>query len=435
MGLSAPRVGRAQMLSGALEGALVLGMVGLAVLKLPTFGIDFATYRAGSAALAHGLYEGPVQTGLGPMPFTYPPFAAALFTPMTWLSTWLGVRLWNAATLLCLWWVIGLAMAGSPHTWSSDAGRRLWRLAAFGLAIASGPMTDHLGWGQINVLIMALVLADVLGRISWLPKGVGVGLAAGIKLTPGLFIVFFLICRQWRAALVAGLAFAATMLLSAALQWDATWTFVTEVLRDLGSRVSLGDPWVIGNQSVLAMMTRAEAPAGLATAAVLVVAVVGLALAARAEPLPAACIIGLLSALVVPVGWSHHFVYLVPATVLLALAGRHWSVALALAIVVVGLARGPRLGSELVEKGLSGGTILESSLGLMAMVAIVGLVALPRQGPSAGSAVPGEQSVPRPSGSAVHGKQCPCVDVVHRAAHHEPTGEQREASDPLQVTP
>lgn len=113
-------------------------------------------------------------------------------------------------------------------------------------------MTDHLGWGQINVMIMALVLADVLGRISWLPKGVGIGLAAGIKLTPGLFIVYFLIGKQWRAATTAGLTFAGTVLLGAGLRWDATWTFATVVLPDLGSRVGLGDPWVIGNQSVLA---------------------------------------------------------------------------------------------------------------------------------------------------------------------------------------
>lgn len=364
-------------LPGGLEGMAVLAMITLAVWKLPTFGIDFATYRAGSAALAHGLYEGSLETGLGPMPFTYPPFAAALFTPMTWISTWLGVRLWNAATLLCLWWVIGLAMACSPRKWCTDARRRLWRLAAFGLAIASGPMTDHLGWGQINMMIMALVLADVLGRISWLPKGVGIGLAAGVKLTPGLFIVYYLIGKQWRAAATAALTFAVTVLLGAALRWDATWTFATVVLPDLGSRVGLGDPWVIGNQSVLAMMTRAGAPAAPTTVMIMCVAALGLALAARAEPLPAACIVGLLGALIVPVGWSHHFVYLVPAAVTLALAGRYWSISLAAAIGVVALGRGPRLGSELLERGLTGAMMLESSLGLVAIGAIVGLAALP----------------------------------------------------------
>lgn len=165
------------------------------------------------------------------------------------------------------------------------------------------------------------------------------------------------------------------------------------------------------------MMTRAGAPAGPTTVVVLVVALLGFALAARAEPLPAACIVGLTGALIVPVGWSHHFVYLIPAAVMLALAGRRWSAFLAAAIGVVALGRGPRLGAELLERGLTGGMVLESSLGLVATGAIVGLAALPRQAPPLPPGHPGAVPVDHLLDGLQDAQQVPTVVDSGRSAH------------------
>ena len=62
------------------------------------------------------------------------------------------------------------------------------------------PVRTTLYFGQINLVLMLLVLWDTArGERSRL-KGIGVGIAAGIKLTPAYFILYYLAARQWRAA-------------------------------------------------------------------------------------------------------------------------------------------------------------------------------------------------------------------------------------------
>ena len=75
------------------------------------------------------------------------------------------------------------------------------------------PVRESLGYGQVNLLLFALVMADLVAlRKGWRWAGVGIGLATAIKLTPALFIVYFLVSKQWRPALTAaGTALAVTV--------------------------------------------------------------------------------------------------------------------------------------------------------------------------------------------------------------------------------
>ena len=66
-----------------------------------------------------------------------------------------------------------------------------------------------LTYDQINALLMALVAFDCLRRAPRWPRGILVGIAAAVKLTPAVFLLFFLLRRDLRSAARAGLSFAA----------------------------------------------------------------------------------------------------------------------------------------------------------------------------------------------------------------------------------
>ncbi len=59
-------------------------------------------------------------------------------------------------------------------------------------------------------------------------KGIGVGVAAGIKLTPAYFVLYYLVLRKWRAAVVAVGTGAATVAVSWLILPDDSLQYWTE---------------------------------------------------------------------------------------------------------------------------------------------------------------------------------------------------------------
>src|SRR5262245_39153363 len=128
----------------------------------------------------------------GSLEFTYPPFGALLLAPLAWLS-W-GAAIWayiciSAALFgLMIWWLV--TPLADRH------GRPRWYVWAVAVLLASGlePLRDAFTFGQINYILWALILVDLL---VLLPRGsrfvgVGIGLATAIKLVPGIFIIYLL---------------------------------------------------------------------------------------------------------------------------------------------------------------------------------------------------------------------------------------------------
>ena len=74
--------------------------------------------------------------------------------------------------------------------------------------------------GQVNLVLMALILWDLTqpdtDKTRWW-KGFGTGVAAGIKLTPLIFIPYLLVARKFRQAAMACAGFAFTVLLGFAI--------------------------------------------------------------------------------------------------------------------------------------------------------------------------------------------------------------------------
>ncbi|WIM71831.1 glycosyltransferase 87 family protein [Corynebacterium suedekumii] len=161
---------------------------------------DLTVYLLGGQRVNDGgdLYATPL---LGDLPFTYLPFAAAVFRWLATLSPDLATILWQTANLAALAGVILLVL--------HERGKRIDAPAiAVGLLLtvamlAFEPVRGSFYYGQINLLLLLLIACDILPRHNRWP-GIGVGLAAGLKLTlcasTGLI---FLLQRRWWAALIS----------------------------------------------------------------------------------------------------------------------------------------------------------------------------------------------------------------------------------------
>ena len=216
-------------------------------------------------------------------------------------------------------------------------GRRSGLSATLGvsaLALATEPVQQTLSLGQVNLLLMLLVAADLLtggalvpgGRTRWW-HGIGIGVAAGVKLTPLIFIPYLLLTRRYRQAATASAVFAATVALGYAILPGDSGTYWANGLFLKANRiVFLGTR---GNQSLRGVLTRLAGSVSSGTvpwiAAAVLVAVAGLVAAAllyRArQPVPAMLACALTGLLVSPLSWDHHWVWVAPGMALLVQLG------------------------------------------------------------------------------------------------------------------
>jgi alpha-1,2-mannosyltransferase len=275
----------------------------------------------------HPLYDYVQPDQLqGQLYFTYPPFTALLLRPFAMLPLGVTVAVFTvltvAAVALTTWWlVVPLARRWGVSRWYAVG-------VAVPLVLAVESTRETITFGQINMLLVVLVLADLLCGVPrgsrW--AGVGVGLATALKLYPGIFLVYLLVARRWRAALVATATAAAATLLAAAVAPGDSWRFWTHELW-LTDRV--GRPDYTGNQSLFGLLSRFTVPdrpqRWLWLVLVAVAAGYGLWRAARAarvgDQVAGLALTGLVGSLVSPITWPHHVYWFVPALVVLVDAG------------------------------------------------------------------------------------------------------------------
>jgi alpha-1,2-mannosyltransferase len=291
--------------------------------------IDLDVYRIGARAWLDGqnLYGRLAATPAGiRLPFTYPPAAAVLLAPLAL------VPYPAAATLLTLGSIALLAMVlrvflrrlGGPPAGSPWA--LAWLLAP---ALLLEPVRDTLAFGQVNILLMALVTADCLAETPRWPRGTLTGLAAAVKLTPAAFVLYFIARRDYRAAASAGLSFTAVTAAGFAADWHDSVRYWTRTVFQAGRA---GNPAYASNQSILAVLARAglnpHSPACVATwlalsGIVVIAACRGMRHALAAKQHCLALALNAFAALLIsPVSWSHHWVWCAPALLTLASPGR-----------------------------------------------------------------------------------------------------------------
>ncbi|WP_080794053.1 glycosyltransferase 87 family protein [Corynebacterium pacaense] len=278
------------------------------------------------------LYDVYFPTRHENLPFTYPPFAAILFTPVWWLSGAIGQtateRVVTLLSLIALW-LASRAVAAAT-------GSRIPVVVVMAICLCSWPVLDTLYLGQVNIVLMAMVILDATRAHPRLPIGVLTGIAAAIKLTPavfGLYFLFLLILRRDPRGLYG---MAAGFGLAGGFAWlanpSAFFTFWTQTLTSTGR---IGDPAYAKNVSIHGLLSRfpqlgAETTIWLAAVcAVITLACLCLWRILRTDTSPAAqllaiTVVALVSLLCSPVSWNHHWVWLGPLAIALWSTGHRF---------------------------------------------------------------------------------------------------------------
>jgi alpha-1,2-mannosyltransferase len=271
---------------------------------------DFFVYLYGGRAVLDHLpvYEsGDPVTGLH---FTYPPFAAVVMAPLALLPAWLAAALWTGASVGALAAVVVVASR------ALDRPTPGWLVALVTCgALALEPVWQNLAFGQANLFLMLAVLVDLV-RPTRRWSGVLTGMAAGVKLTPLVFVVLLLLVGRRAAAGRAVLAFAGTVAVGFVVMPGSAATYWAHNLLD-ARRV--GPPALAHNQSVYGALTRLlDGPpptwAWLAIAGPLSLAVlvVGAGWWGRGDRVLGTCLGALAMLFASPISWSHHWVWAVP---------------------------------------------------------------------------------------------------------------------------
>jgi alpha-1,2-mannosyltransferase len=346
--------------------------------------IDIDVYRMGGQAWLDGrpLYsDGAMfhtRAGLD-LPFTYPPLAAVAFAPFAWLSlnvASVAITLTTLVLLVASTVIVLTRLDVWPQT--SRGGARRWdrvttepawlrRCWLAGAIVAPAivylePIRSNFDFGQINVVLMTLVIADCVPRRTPWPRGVLLGIAIALKLTPAVFLLYFLLRRDTRALLVTAASAVLASLVGFALAWRDSCVYWTETVRNTDrigtatlntnqniagvlARLGLGEGerfvlWTVACFAVLGLTVwatrRLLKHPGAASAAT---SDTGAAAAASDDaPVLALTCVAMFGLVVSPVSWSHHWVWVLPTMLVSAVvAVRCRNIALGL-ITVAGLA-------------------------------------------------------------------------------------------------
>lgn len=287
--------------------------------------IDFRIYMWGGHAVLHDerLY---LVLAFGHW-FTYSPFAAIVFVPIAALPLALARMGWDLVSVAALAYSVVITL--------KLAGYRPSRIMVAGVTAAVlplDPMYQTLFLGQINLILLALILTDVWRVSQGRDAGIGVGIAAAIKLTPAIFIMFFLLARRTKAAFIAGGTFILCGLIGFGVAPRASKLYWRHLFFDTRR---VGAPY-ISNQSPYGTAIRIAEGQGHIGAWWIVIpvtfAVIGLTaatiLARRQDWLGATAITGTTGLLVSPISWAHHWVWILPALVLLVRYGHRITAAI-----------------------------------------------------------------------------------------------------------
>ncbi|WKN56862.1 glycosyltransferase family 87 protein [Rhodococcus opacus] len=310
-----------------LVGVLSLGAVAYREFDAATgYLMDLSVFRDAGYAFVSGLplYSADFPSSSG-FRFIYAPFAAILFAPMAEIDPAVLQALWCALNLGLVWWMVKVALS------KLDVARpELLALLSMGPVLLLEPMRSNFDFGQINIILMALVVADCTGVIPKRFRGVAIGLAAAVKITPAAFLLVLLVRRDFRSI---GRSLA-TILVTVGLGFwllpqSSVWFWTTEFF----ATGRAGAPDFFRNQAVTGVIARLGAEGRLASILWVLSAAVIVSAAAwsayrftrSGEHLIALSVVALASLLAAPFAVTHHWAYsilLIP--ILIAPQYRSW---------------------------------------------------------------------------------------------------------------
>jgi alpha-1,2-mannosyltransferase len=298
-----------------VSALIVITAAVLLYLHSPPAFLDLDVYREGVVAW----WRGQDMYGLLPMtiahnhlPFIYPPFAVLFLGPLAALPWTVSAVAMLVMSLACLGLVIHLSLRS---VWPERAVAGT--VVLLPLALLLEPVWDTLWFGQVNLVLMALVALDCLSPRTHWRRGMLIGIAAAVKLTPGVFLLYFLVRKDYRAAGTAAVTGLAATAVGFAVAWHGSvefWFGSGE-----GARKISGSPY-FSNQTVAGLLARLGLAHSVQTAlwltvvcGVLVIAVAAIRRAGdRVTAVAATGCFGLIAS---PTSWGHHWVYVVPGVI------------------------------------------------------------------------------------------------------------------------
>ncbi|MEV6712601.1 glycosyltransferase 87 family protein [Lentzea sp. NPDC051208] len=297
--------------------------------------IDLDVYRAGVTAWWQGGDPyGPLPV---PLPFIYPPFAALVLAPFVVLPWSVAVGALVGTSVLALGATLYVT---ARRLWPAGGTRAALTVVSLTLppALLLEPVLGTFRFGQVNLVLMALVAVDCLSPRSRWPRGLLVGVAAAIKLTPAAFLLFFIVRGDYRAAITAVVSGVGATLLGFLVAPAASARFWFGGLPTSGIS---GSPFHT-NQSIQGMLARFDLPVSASKAlwavATVLLILLAVPLIRRAEASLALVVTALVAVLISPTSWSHHWVWVAPAmlvmeTYALHLRSARWAVVTAASAV------------------------------------------------------------------------------------------------------
>ncbi|WP_187686460.1 glycosyltransferase 87 family protein [Nocardia wallacei] len=281
--------------------------------------IDLQVYRNGARVWLDGgdLYGPmPKSGGIG-LPFTYPPLAALVFTPLAVLPLGAAealVLVISLASLGITLWLVLIRLRPNLER-PTRLALVIGAVAVLGL---TEPVRQTFNFGQINLILMAAIALDALVRKPFWPRGMLIGIAVSVKLIPGAYLLYFLIRRDWRTSITLVLSAIGAVGLGFLLfpRDSAEYWFTT-----LWDTDRIGPASYAGNQSLKGFAFRLGVSDGTATLIWIILSLIAVGLAALwmkrlldAGAEIAALLVNAAAVLLIsPISWSHHWVWVAPA--------------------------------------------------------------------------------------------------------------------------
>jgi alpha-1,2-mannosyltransferase len=177
--------------------------------------------------------------------YIYPPSFALLIAPLGLLPEAAAAAVWITLQQAALAVAIVVVLRWLRPT----------RWAVVGLVVATlsfYPLWVDVAQGQANLLVLLLVTLGIVGVLRDRPAfGVAIGVAAALKLTPLILVVWLLLDRRFRAAAFVLGGFAILTLAGALLRFQDTVAYFGQVLPALASGTAF-----YANQSLAGLLDR-----------------------------------------------------------------------------------------------------------------------------------------------------------------------------------
>lgn len=295
---------------------------------------DFGVYLIAARDVVHGqplyaafLHHPFPDPTLRPA-YIYPPSFALLVMPLGLLpdgaaaAAWMAIEQGSLALAVVVVW-----------RWLRPPS---WAVAMLLFAtLTFYPLWVDVVQGQANLLVLLLVTVGIIGVLRGTPVlGTAIGVAAALKLTPLILLVFLVLDRRFRAAAFVLGGFAIVTGAGALLRFDDSVAYVRQVLPALASGTAF-----YANQSLAGMLDRTLSSnpytqpwLALPWVSLLVLAAAAILISwwwwqTRRHPPQARAIAFMpLIPLLSSVTWTHHLVIVLPVIwfSVVALAERDW---------------------------------------------------------------------------------------------------------------